>query len=204
MKPSYKFYRKCFRLARAVTGIFFRLETIGRENIPDGAALVCANHSSNLDPFLAAFAFGIENQIHIVAKAELFKIPGISAIMRRLGMIRVDRGTLDVAAIKNTFGYLKKNEKVAIFPEGTRVYEDGAAPSKSGAVKIAERAGVPILPLFIPRKKPLFSSVRMVIGEPYSIARQDDRQTQEYYVRLTEMLMDRIKMLNPAGGGTEN
>jgi len=196
MKPSYKFYRCCYRLARAAIGIFYRFRFIGKENIPEGATLVCANHSSMVDPFLIVFAFGIGCQMHIIAKDELFRIPIISPILRKLGMISVNRGVLDANSVKATFAYLKGDEKVVVFPEGTRVSEDENVSAKAGAVKISERTGAPILPIYIPRKKPLFSRVTVTIGQPYHIEKQPRKRSANDYTLLSEDLMNRINSLN--------
>jgi len=197
MTPSYKFYRVIYRIARFLVGIVYGLDISGRENIPDGAAMVCANHSDYIDPFLVAFAFGIDHQLHIIAKAELFKIPIISPILKKLGMISVNRGISDVSTIKSTLSYLKNGEKVAIFPEGTRVSTDDAISAKSGAVRLAERAVVPIVPVFMPRKKPLFHKIPVVIGTPYIIERQSEKRTAEDYATLSDKLMEKIKALDP-------
>lgn len=199
MNASYKFYRKCYRVARFFFGIFYRIAVTGLEEIPDGAALVCANHSSNLDPFLVAFAFGITRQMHIIAKAELFRIPVLRTILGKLGMISVDRGTLDLSAVKTSLGYLKGGEKVLIFPEGTRVSDDDAVAAKIGSIKLAERAGVPIIPLFLPRKKPIFRKVRIIIGKPYRPEKREKKLTPEEYTALTDDLMGRIKGLGIRG-----
>jgi len=202
MKPGNVFYKFCYCLARAFIGIFYWLKVTGRENIPAGAAIICANHSSMIDPFLLAFVCGINSNIHIISKAELFRIPVISTILEWLGMISVDRDTLDIKTIKKTLGYLKSNEKVVIFPEGTRSSEDNAVTPKIGAVKIAEHAKVAVVPAFIPRKKPVFRKVNVVVGEPYYIERPGAKRALEEYATLTNMLMDRIKSLDPAASTT--
>ena len=198
MKVSYKFYRICFRLARFFIGIFYHMSVSGTENIPEGAALVCANHSSNLDPFFVAFAFGIGRHMHIIAKAELFRIPVISSILRRIGMISVDRDILDMTAVKVSLGYLKNYEKVVIFPEGTRVTEDDLISAKIGAIKLAERAAVPVIPVYAPRKKHLFRKTPIVIGQPYMIEKRKEKRSQEEYENLTIDMMQRIRALGDA------
>lgn len=197
MKPSYRFFRGCYHLAHTVISVFYRIRVTGKENIPAGGAMVCANHSSMVDPFLLAFTFGIGCHLHVIAKVELFKIPVISQVLRKMGMISVNRGISDVATIKSTFGYLKKNEKVAIFPEGTRTVKEGSISAKSGAIKLADHAGVPLVPVFLPRKKPLFSRIHIVIGEPYHIERQGKKPTADEYALLADTLMEKIRMLNP-------
>jgi len=195
IKPSYKFYRGCYRLVSVVVGAVYRLRVSGKESIPAGAAMVCSNHSSLIDPFIIALIFGIESHLHFIAKVELFKIPVISQILQKLGSIRVNRGMLDGTTIKSTFGYLKKDDKVVIFPEGTRTSQDDAVSAKNGAVKLAERAGVPIVPVYIPRKKPLFHKLHIVIGAPYQIDKTRRKRTPEEYAGLAEDLMFRIKAL---------
>ena len=201
MKPSYRFYRICYRIARVLLSIVYGLNVQGKENIPEGAAIICANHSNLIDPFFIAFAFGIKSHLHVIAKAELYKVPVLSTVLKKLGTIRVDRDILDVSSVKGTLNYLNKEEKVAIFPEGTRKPEKNAVTAKSGAVKIAEHARVPIIPVFIPRKKPLFSKIQIVIGAPYYIEKQNIRRSPEEYSRLTDALMNKIEALNPKLNG---
>jgi len=197
MKPSYTFYRFFYCLARAAISIVYWVKVSGKENIPEGAALVCSNHSSLVDPFLIAFAFGLKTHMHFIAKVELFKIPVVSQVLKKLGCISVNRGILDGTTIKSTFGYLKKNEKVMIFPEGTRTQEDDSVSAKSGAVKLAEHTGASLVPVFIPRKKPLFRRVPLVIGLPYQVEKLKKKRAPDEYLKLADDLMDRIKALNP-------
>jgi 1-acyl-sn-glycerol-3-phosphate acyltransferase len=88
-------------------------------------------------------------------------------------------------------GLLKDGEQVCIFPEGTRVSAPDAVVAKVGAVRIAMRLGVPIIPAFITRNKKLFRKVDVVVGEPYYISADADPQQQ------TEELMQRIEALDP-------
>jgi 1-acyl-sn-glycerol-3-phosphate acyltransferase len=182
---------------RPLFGIFFWIRVVGRENIPAGAAMVCANHSSLLDPVLVALAMGIDNQTHIVGKVEVFRIPVVSALLRKLEMISVDRDITDISTIKSVLGYLKKGEKVAIVPEGTRRRNDDEVVPKIGAVKIAEHAEVQVIPVYIPRKKRMFKTIRIVIGEPYSIAKQKGKRASEEYAQLADAVMCKIKGLGP-------
>lgn len=197
MKPRNRFYRACYCIARAALSFLYWVEIKGKENIPEGAAMVCANHSSLLDPFFLAFAFGINRPLHMMGKIELFRIPFISRIIVKLGMISVNRGKIDGDTLKKTLGYLNNGEKVAIFPEGTRASEDNAVVAKNGAIKFSERAKVPIVPAYIPRKKGIFRRMSVVIGEPYYIEKTGERRTPEEYSALADELMERIKALNP-------
>jgi 1-acyl-sn-glycerol-3-phosphate acyltransferase len=194
-KASYRFYRFCFKLVNPFIRFFRPFSVAGSENMIKGAALVCSNHSAMIDPFLIALAFGVDSHTHVIAKIELFRIPVISAILWKLGMIPVDRSIRDVASIKSSLTCLKKGEKVVVFPEGTRASEHDAGNAKNGAVKLAEHSGVPIIPVFVPRRKPFFIRKRIVFGTPYFIYKTDSKRTVEDYTKLTEDLMNKIQAL---------
>jgi len=197
-EPKYSFYRKCFCIARVLFFMFFFYKVRGRENVPDGAAMICPNHSSYFDPILVSLALGIEHYVHYVAKIELFNVPVLSLLIKKLGAISVDRNSSDISTIKASLKFLKKGEKVSIFPEGRRAAADDEVSAKYGAVKLAERAGVPIVPVFVPRKKPLFGRLELVIGTPFIIQAQDTKRTADDYTLLVDSLMDSIEALNPA------
>jgi len=197
VEQSFRFYRGAYRIMRVLFWLLFRLKFSGKENIPDGAAMICSNHSSLIDPIILAFAFGIDSFIHFIAKVELFRTPVLSFVVTKLGAISVNRGMMDAATLKRTLEYFKNGEKVGIFPEGTRTPNAESVAAKSGAVKMAERAKVPLIPVFIPRKKGLFSKIQVVIGEPYYIEKQEGRRSPDEYPQLAELLMKRIEALDP-------
>jgi 1-acyl-sn-glycerol-3-phosphate acyltransferase len=150
-----------------------------------------------IDPFQIALAFGIDDNVHVIAKIELFRIPVLSWFLWKLGMICVDRSINDIESIKTSLAYMKKGKKVVIFPEGTRMSQYDAHAAKSGAVKLAERAGVPIIPVFLSRKKPLFKRSKVVIGQPYYIEKKEGKRHVDDYTKLSEELMEKIQALDP-------
>ena len=190
------FYRLWYILVYAFFHIFYRLNVKGRENIPEGAALICANHSAYSDPLVIAFAFGIKYFMRFMAKIELMRIPVFGFLLKIAGTFGVNRGKSDVQAIKTALQTLKSGEKVAMFPEGTRVSESDAASAKTGAILLASKTGAPIVPVYIPRKKKRFSTIDVVIGEPYVIERIKGGGSEVYSVYADE-LMKKIEALKP-------
>jgi len=188
-------YKICYCIVYPFTSFRYPHRTIGRENIPDGAAVVCANHSSNADPLLVAFAVRKRVPLHFMAKIELFRIPVLGWLLRKAGIIPVDRDKADVTSLKTAMKYLKNGEKVGIFPEGRRVGEGESAEAKTGAVRLAVRMGVPVLPIYVPRSKPLFKRLDLVIGKPYYIELNKKAATNEEYHKATEELMTAIESL---------
>jgi len=175
--------------------LIYPRHTIGRQNIPGpGAYLVCSNHSSAIDPFMVAYSMGSRHQIRYMAKVELFKIPIVGRILRAIGMFPVDRAGGGAMAIKETMRLLKAGEKVGMFPEGTRVTSEEASEAKTGAVRLASRMGIPILPVYVPRQKKMFRRNRMVIGVPYMVELVKKASPEEVE-RAAEELMEKLRQL---------
>ena len=173
--------------------IFHPVRVIGRENLPEGAAVIACNHNSLADPLMAIFACGYRNPIRIMAKEELFHIPLLGWLLIKVGMFGVNRGQSDISAVKRALKVLRDGCKLFLFPEGTRVKagEDGDSSAKTGAVLFASRSSVQLIPMFIPRKKRWFRPTTVVIGEAYYPA-LPDRRTAEDLQRCSDELLERI------------
>lgn len=197
MNSKGNLYHRSFGFVSAVFRVFYRITVSGSDNVQDGAAIVCANHSSWMDPVLLGLAFGTNDQLHFMAKAELFEKPVIGALIKKLGMFAVHRGENDMNAIRTAMKYLKNDEKIGIFPEGTRLSQDDMISAKSGAVRLADKMKVPVYPVYLPRKKRIFSKLEIIIGKPYYVERTNDVSRSEENTRLASELMGKIKALNP-------
>ena len=187
-------YKVLVAVVRVICRVIYPTRICGRENIPEGSAIVCATHSNYIDPILMAIAFGGNDQIHFRGKKELFKIPLLRGLVRALGAFPVDRGGSDVTSIKTAMRYLKEDEKVGIFPEGTRVGEDESTDAKTGAIRLASKMKVPIIPVYLTRKKVIFRKVDLIIGEPYYITGEKRGE----YETLSQELMGKIYELRDA------
>ncbi len=120
-----KWYRFFYAIVWPFVMLFYPMKFIGRENIPEGGALVCANHSAAVDPFFLAFALGRKKRICAMAKESLLNIFFVGKVLKLIGTFGVRRGASDIHAVKYALEELKKGEYVVIFPEGTRVKSQG-------------------------------------------------------------------------------
>ena len=187
-----------YRLLYSIIWPFFNFvhpgRVIGRENIPEGSALICANHTRNSDPFFIVFALTKKVKLKIMAKEEMTRWPIVGPILSKVDlMIWVKRGKADIGAVKRALKALKSEEKLLIFPEGTRSEEIGEG--KTGAAMMAIRAGVPIIPVYVPAKKRWFRRTPIVIGEAYYPFVEERKPTLEDYRMVTKDLMQRIGKL---------
>ncbi len=186
------YYAMWAKILRPLCHILYPTTVHGAENIIDRPAIVCANHSNYIDPILIALAFGGDRVIHFMAKTELFHMnQWFTTHLLKLGAFGVDRDGADISAIRAVMKYIRAGETVGIFPEGTRVKEDGVVEAKPGAARMAAKLRVPIVPVYITRGKWLFRRVQIVIGKPIIVPNAPDTDyqavTNEIMAEIAEM-----------------
>lgn len=143
-RAVYDFFRF---VARLVAVLLFDFRCHGRENLMPGAALVLSNHQSNFDPILVGLIFN--DRLNYVARQSLFKNPLLAAIIRLLDAIELDRDRTGLEGLKETLRRLKADQKVLVFPEGTRTTDGRIRPLKPGFLAVARRSQVPLVPLAV-------------------------------------------------------
>ncbi|HYC32963.1 MAG TPA: 1-acyl-sn-glycerol-3-phosphate acyltransferase, partial [Gemmatimonadales bacterium] len=119
-----------------------------------GPLLLVANHPNEaFDPLLVAAAAG--RPVRFLAKAPLFGVPVVGAVLREAGCLPVYRRADDPAQTgrnEETFAAvtaaLGAGAAIALFPEGTSHDAPALAPLKTGAARMA-LAVPPALPLAI-------------------------------------------------------
>lgn len=190
-----RFYNVFFTLVWIAWFLTFPVKVLHRERLPEGACIVCPNHTSLADPPMAAIAMGRKAYPKFMAKKSLMSLPILGWCFERMGTFGVDRGNNDMTAIKTALRVLKDGCKLLMFPEGTRVAEDTEGEAKKGAVMFAYKTGAPIVPMFMTRKKRLFHRSVAVFGEPYYLKPAGKRATKEELDTAAEDLLRRIYAL---------
>lgn len=128
-----------------------QLYVFGSENIPTtGGALLAVNHTGYYDFILGGLPAHLRGRrlVRFMAKKEIFDTPVVGALMNGMSHIPVNRakgaGSLDHAVTR-----LQEGQLVGIFPEATISRSFEIKSLKTGAVRIADTAEVPLLPLII-------------------------------------------------------
>lgn len=165
---------------RALVRFLWRAELPERLPLPpdQGAVIIC-NHRSSVDPCFIQAVAGLR-MIHWM----IADIYGANTLLGKLleaaGTISVRRRGTDVGATKTAIRLAAQGELIGILPEG-RINTTDAFMLKvrPGAVVVALRARVPILPCYIEGApyhdtlwRPLFmpARVRLKIGEPIDLS----------------------------------
>ena len=168
------------RLSRAATAVYYRLTVAGAAVPGRGPVLLVSNHpTSRLDPMLVAAA--ARRPVRFLAKAPLFRHPGIGWLVHAVGSIPVYRQQDDPSAMGRNVDSLRAAQEalaggsaIALFPEGISHDQPALSPLKTGAARIALGAAaiagraLPIVPLgIVLREKETFRSEALTIaGEP--------------------------------------
>ena len=145
-----------FRCIAALAGT--KLIVKGKENIPaDSAALFVGNHRSYFDIVLTYPQFpGITGY---VAKKEMLRYPLLLNWMRNIHCLFLDRDNIKegLKTILKGVEEVKSGVSLCIFPEGTRnKVNDTFLPFREGSFKIAEKGGVPVVPMVILNSADIF------------------------------------------------
>lgn len=147
-----------FRVILAIGGV--KITVIGKENMPDEAALYVGNHRSYFDILLMYVQ--CKRLTGFVAKDSIGKVPSLRVWMRYLYCLFLDRKDIKqgMKTILQAIEYVKQGISICIFPEGTR--NDGEElsilPFKEGSFKIALKTGCPIVPVAINNSAEIFEN----------------------------------------------
>ncbi len=187
-----KHVMKFLNFLRVIVVPFFYLvkpfRYYGNKKVADGPCVYVCNHYCLLDPVYPTMTTW--EGIHFVAKKEAFSKPVFGWVLRNVKGISANRDGNDVRVVLDCFKCLKNGEKIGIFPEGTR-NKTGVelAEFEQGAVAIAIKARVPIVPMTIYKKPRFFRMTHLIVGEPFEFTEYYGKKlTAEDYAEATEKL----------------
>lgn len=145
------------RLARPLLGfvnrginLFWNLEIDGAEHVPEsGPAILCPNHLSFCDSLFLPAA--LPRRTWAIGKGEYLDDWKTKHIFPAMGMIPVDRsgGMAAKRALDAAAGVLEAGKLFMIYPEGTRSRDQKLHKGRTGAARLAQRTGAPIIPVGI-------------------------------------------------------
>jgi 1-acyl-sn-glycerol-3-phosphate acyltransferase len=195
-----------FLLNRLFNTLLWRTRVSGRLPVgPRQGALIVANHTSGIDPLLIQRAS--DRVVHWMVAGEYWKYPIMAHVFRALGAIPVGRRGVDTAATKAAIRLASQGGLVGLFPEGrVNTGPDLLLPGRPGAVLIAIKARVNIIPVYIAGapydgsalgsfKMP--AKVQVTIGEPIDLSAYFDGPTDKEALReLTRTVLRAIARLS--------
>lgn len=185
----------------------FRFVFEGLENIPEKGqgALIASNHISYVDYLVTGLPGAKKGRFtRFMAKKEIFAHRIGGPVMRSFNHIPVDRSA-GLQSMEDAARLLRAGELVAIFPEATISRSFLVKELKGGAVRIAAKAEVPVIPIVIWGTQRIFTkdhpkdfsrhkTIIVKVGEPITCTTEDpDGQTEHLHKVMTAMLDEAIK-----------
>jgi 1-acyl-sn-glycerol-3-phosphate acyltransferase len=180
-----------------------KLDVRGAEHIPaTGGAVLACTHVSYLDFIFCGLAgLPAKRKTRFMAKQQVFANRIAGPLMRGMHHIPVDRAA-GQASYQAAVAALRAGEVVGVFPEATISQSFTVKPIKTGAVRMAEEAGVPIIPVAVWGSQRLWTKGRpknltqrhvpvlISVGEPFQPSAQDDvdAQTADLRARMSALL----------------
>jgi 1-acyl-sn-glycerol-3-phosphate acyltransferase len=124
-----------------------KVQIKGRDRVPASACVFVANHTSSADA--PAVVGSIPRRVAILLKESLFKWPIAGQAFALAGFIPVSRGEREsaFASVEKATQSLRAGQSFLIYPEGTRSPDGRLQDFKKGAVVMAIKAEVPIVPI---------------------------------------------------------
>ena len=183
-----------------------RFQMTGTEHVPrSGGALLAYNHIGYVDFVYGGLAANPSGRlVRFMAKRELFDHRWTGPLMRSLHHIEVDRGE-GLASYHTAVDYLRAGEVVGIFPEATISRAMELKEFKTGAVRIAAAAGVPVVPVILwgtqrmmtkdhPKDFTRGKTISIKVGEPMRPTGEDPvAETAALRERMAGMLDEAIR-----------
>jgi 1-acyl-sn-glycerol-3-phosphate acyltransferase len=201
MEPVYTPVIAVARTLFAVQGLRFTVH--GAHNVPRrGGAVMAFNHTGYMDFALGGLAARPARRlVRFMAKQEVFEHRITGPLMRGMHHIPVDRDA-GAASFRAAMKALKDGEIVGVFPEATISRSFELKGFKSGTVRMAAAAGVPILPTVIWGSQRVWTKdhpkrlgrtntpIILSVGTPIHVGRKDDFDavTEQLRAAMTGLL----------------
>jgi 1-acyl-sn-glycerol-3-phosphate acyltransferase len=179
------------------------MKTVGVETVPEsGPLLLVPNHDSQWDPVLVAVALRKRRKLRFLARANLWKIPGLGPILYGIGQIPIERGTGDAEALDEAADALRDGAAICVFPEG----------KLSGGQRLRARSGVGRLAGWCTEARvvlcavqgttdyvrfPRRPQVRVSFFEPANGQPRSDEEPGELAERLLDEIRERVPPAPP-------
>jgi 1-acyl-sn-glycerol-3-phosphate acyltransferase len=146
-----------------VRAVGVRVRVEGKAKIPSGVCLFVANHTSSADA--PAVVGAIPRRIAILLKESLFKWPIVGQAFTLAHFIPVNRKERDsaIASVEKAAAAMRAGQSFLIYPEGTRSPDGRLQEFKKGAVVLAIKAGVPVVPVLCSGAQRVMAKHSMVI-----------------------------------------
>lgn len=199
-------YRFCAFSVRQLVRFSFGLIVRGVEKVPEsGKAIIAANHQSYLDPPILGAC--LRREAYYLAKADLFKYPIFSSIIRHLNAVPLKRSEPDFGALREAVKIINSGQPVVVFPEGGLGPTEELRPGGGGVGFLARQTGAEVYPVFIKNTRRVWrrltrsKPVELIFGDAIrfvDVIGEDQDKGRKAYIAFSREVMNQISALRAA------
>lgn len=207
MADAPRMYRVLKRALPPVVNRYTRLRIEGLEHLPVTApAILACNHLSFIDSIV--LPLNVPRPVYFLGKADYWDSWRTRWFFQGTGVVPVDRGGGDKGgdSLRTGVEILRRGDLLGIYPEGTRSPDGRLYRGKTGPVRMALEADVPVIPCAVlgterslptGSRVPTRAPITVRYGRPLDLSRYRDRRTDPFALRsATDELMYEIMMLS--------
>ncbi len=207
MRDAPRMYRTLRRIVPPLANPYFRVQLEGLENVPDREpAILACNHLSFIDSIV--LPMNVPRPVYFLGKSDYWDSWRTRWFFQGTGVVPVQRsgGGSSEDSLETGVRILRGGDLLGIYPEGTRSPDGRLYRGKTGPVRMALEAEVPVIPCAVvgteramptgtyrPRRRP----VTVRYGKPLDLSRYRDRRQDPFVLRsATDELMYEIMLLS--------
>lgn len=182
---------RALNVLRSIAGIVAKVEVVGGEQVPDqGAYVLATSHISRLDTPLLMLSTSRKDIIGMVATD--YQHSPFGGILKKIGVIWINREGYDFEAFRDASAFLRKGGIVGLAPEGRRSKDGQLLEGKPGAVLLAMRNKVSIIPAAVLGSADMVKSflkfkkmqIKVIFGKPFDLPQAEEGQNEKEILEL--------------------
>lgn len=185
-----------------------KIDVYGKENLPQNGPIVyIANHQGYAD--IVALCAALDTvQFGYVAKSSLSKVPLYGRWIDRIRSVLINRENPrdSLKSISKGIELIKQGFSLLIFPEGTRSQSETMGEFKPGALKLATKPKVPIIPVTLTGTWKIFeengyikpSNIKVLIHPPIetkNLTREEEKELSDKVYSIINNGLTTLKTL---------
>lgn len=199
-------------IARPLLNLMMAKKWEGTDKLPAGGFIAAPNHCTEIDPLVVGhMLYNHGRAPHFLAKASLFKVPGLGWLLHATKQVPVERSTAGAnRSLQVAQEIVAEGGAIIIYPEGTLTRDPALWPMKghTGAARLALEGGIPVVPIahwgaheVFPRYGKRFHVFprklsRVAVGDPVDLSAFSGRPLDKATLaEATEVIMAAITSL---------
>ncbi|ATZ18067.1 lysophospholipid acyltransferase family protein [Mesoplasma melaleucae] len=208
--PGYYSEEYCYNFVKKVANRILYVSNItvkceGIENWLDRGVILVPNHQSSFDPvaLITLNNFYLQQPLAFIAKQELWEHKKFGRFVRLIDCVPLDRNNPRSALEAFKEGkqlVVDFKRSLAIFPEGTRSHSQEIGEFHSAALKVAQMANAPVIPVTIINSYQVFSKdrpkhieIKVVFGKPIMPLKHISLKTEDLTKNTKKVIVENMK-----------